>query len=268
MIRRYLVAMSVALATAGCSVVSGLAQSDERYMKPGALDGPTPSAYATYSYKFMRRYRVTHDWVRTTPCWYRAREVPEAVKPHPSDFWDAPEIYEEDGKTWQGSNIGGPPKEIDRLVTSVKVVSRARGEEGQLVEVGNQSMCEESWWTSSHFLVVRLRRGDMESVRDNVTRQALAAGARPEAVQWTRRMLNGIEWLVLHVSPDQLIARRPNSIGGPFETWIAPLADTGYSISFTLGASKESLDFPQAHAAFQATFMRLVNSLRVEPLPR
>lgn len=268
MIRLRLFTIAIALAVAGCSLGPALRQSDERYMKPGALDSPAPRTYATYSYKFMRRYRVTHDWVRTSPCWYRTRELTESVAPHPSDYWDAPDIYEADGKAWQGSHVGAQPVEIERFVTSIKVVSRARGEEGQWVEIGNQSMCEEAWWATSHFLMVRLRRGPVESLQENVTRQALAAGARPEAVQWTRRNRNGIEWLVLDLAHDQLIARRPNSIGGPYQTWIAPLADTGYSIAFTLGASQDSLAFPQAHAAFQATLEHLVDSLRVEPLPR
>ena len=107
MIRLRMIAIPLILALSGCSLKEVLSQNEERYMSPGALDSPSPSGYATYSYKLMRRYRVTHDWVLTTACNYRAREYPEGLKPHPSDFWNVPEIYEESGKTWQGSNHGG-----------------------------------------------------------------------------------------------------------------------------------------------------------------
>ena len=44
------------------------------------------------------------------------------------------------------------------------------------------------------------------------------------------------------------------------------LGDTGYVISIEMGASKESLDHPQAHADIEGVFMRLVRSLKVERL--
>ncbi len=264
---RRMIAMCLVLALPGCSLEEALRQNEERYMRPGALDSPAPSGssgYATYSYKLMRRYRVTHDWVLTTACDYRAREYPEGLKPHPSDFWNVPEIYEENGSTWQASNHGARPRNIDTLVTSVKVISQAKGDEGRLVELGNQTACFESWLKSSHILVVRLRRGPLEVLQAEVTRQTLASGVTP---RWERRTRNGLEWLVLNIPEDQLIALQPNRFGGPYLTWIAALGESGYSMAFTLGANRESLQYPRAHAAMQVTLMHLVDSLKVESLP-
>jgi hypothetical protein len=177
-----------------------------------------------------------------------------------SNIWDVADIYETRGKTWQGSKVGGSPKDFDVWVRSVKEISRSVGHEGQVIEVGLRPLCFEAWWASSHYLLVRLRKAQL----DEVQREVVAGAGMP--VQWTRRTLNGMEWRVVKVPPDQMEKRRPNGTGGLYETWITALGDTGYAIAFSLGASQESLDHPRAHAAFEATFQHLLYSLKVEPL--
>ncbi len=255
----------VAAAMAGCSIESALRANDERYLRPGALDTPRTGVYSTYIFNLMGRYRVTHEWVNTTPCAYRAYERPAPPGRYRSNVWDVPGIYESDGKTWQGNDgfENVPPKNLDRWVRSIKQVSTAPGGVGKVVETGMESLCLEAWWGTNHYMVLRLRRASVDAVQEEFSRYT--AG---EPVQWTTRMLNGLTWRVMEVPDDKLRPRRPNSVGAPHQTWIAPLGDSGYAMAFSLGASRESLDFPQAHAAFQSTFMRLVNSLRVEPLPR
>lgn len=64
----------------------------------------------------------------------------------------------------------------------------------------------------------------------------------------------------------QLRPRPLNGLGGPYQAWLVALGDTGYAMSFEMGASKESLVDPSAHAAIERVLHRLVNSLKVERL--
>jgi len=249
-----------ALFLMGCFSVRGYRAHEDRYLRPGALDMPFTGAYSTYHLNLLGRYRVRHEWLNTSACAYRAYEREAPPGKYRSNVWDVADIYEAGGKTWQGSNVGGPPKDFDIWVRSVKEISQSVGHEGQIVEVGLDPLCFEAWWTSSHYLLVRLRKASL----DEVQREVVGGSGIP--VQWTRRTLNGMEWQVVKVPPEQMETRRPNGSGGLYETWITALGDTGYAIAFSLGASKESLDHPRAHAAFEAAFQHLLNSLKVEPL--
>ncbi len=248
---------------AGCSVGSEIQKNDERYLQPGALDAPLTGAYSVYSFKLLGRYQVTYQWVTTSGCGLRGVVLPPDPSRPKLTVYRVPDIFEEGGKTWQGSNFQKPPMDLDPWVTSVKAVSRALGREGQSVEVGMKLLCEEAWMTSNHYLWVRLRRASVDAVQQEVN-----AGTTGVPLAWTRQMRNGVEWRILKVPIDQLRSRRPNGVGGPYQTWIAPLGASGYSMAFTLGASEESLQYPQAHARFEATLAYLVNALKVEPLPR
>jgi len=249
------------LALSGCSITDLVRQNDERYLQPGALDSPLIGIYSVYSFNFMRRYRVTYQWPSSTGCGIRGRWLPRASGGRTPYLYEVPEIYEEGGKTWQGSNFGDPPMDLDRWMVSVKVISKALGEEGQLVEVGLKTLCEEAWWASSHFLFIRMRRSTLDAFQDEIT-----TASRGVPIHWTQRTLNGREWRVLEVPLDQLRPRRLNSVGGPYQSWITAIGDTGYAIGFTLGASKESLAHPGAHTAFEATLQHLLHSFKVEPL--
>ncbi len=260
---RFLFSLVLLLTTllASCGIPTVVRKNDDRYLVPGALDSPLPTSYSTYTFKLLGRYRVTHDWVVTTPCEYRAYERPAPQGRYRSNFWDVADIYESEGKTWQGSNVGGPPKEFERWVGSVKVISRAKEDEGRLVEVGMNLLCQEAWWKTSHYLFVRMRRATVDAVQAEIS-----AGSTDVPARWSDRELNGRKWRVMEVPLDQLRPRRLNATGAPYQAWITALGDTGYAIAFSLGASKESMEFPKAHAAFEATFQHLLDSLKVEPL--
>ncbi len=55
---------------------------------------------------------------------------------------------------------------------------------------------------------------------------------------------------------------------GPYLVWLTALGDTGYSLAMEMGASKESLEYPKAHAEVERIFMHLVDSLKAERLGR
>ncbi len=259
---RYLcVLVASSFALGGCSVLEISRKNDERYLAAGAFDRPLSAVYSTYSFKLNGRYLISYDWVNTSACELRSSELPTANGQYRSNIQRMPAIYEAQGKTWQGSSFGLEPIDIDRWVRSVIEISRAKGSEGQTVEVGLRTLCRQGWAISSHFLMVRLRRSTLDAFQDEVT-----AASTGVPIHWTRRTLNGLEWRVLHVPLGQLRPRNLNAIGAPYQTWITALGDTGYAIAFSLGASKESLDHPHTHAALEATFRHLLHALRVEPL--
>lgn len=72
-----------------------------------------------------------------------------------------------------------------------------------------------------------------------------------------RSTLAGVPINLLQVRP-------PNGLGGPHQAWLTELGDTGYVMSIEMGASKESLDHPRAHADIEAVFKHLLSSLKVE----
>ncbi len=256
----FAIVLALVLAVSGCSLQEAIRRNDDRYLMPGALDSPLNSIYSVYAFKLMDRYWVTYQWISSSGCDLRALRLPRSSGSGDLFIYRVPPIFEAAGKTWQGSYVGDPPGDFDPWVRSVKEISRSVGQEGRVVEVGLKPLCFEAWWNSSHYLLVRLRKASL----DDVQREVVTGAGMP--VQWTLQTLNGMEWRVVKVPPNQMEARRPNGSGGLYETWITALGDTGYAIAFSLGASKESLDHPRAHAAFEATFHHLVNSLKVEPL--
>ncbi len=253
--------LACSIALCGCSFQEFVRKNDDRYLQAGSLDSPLSKVYSSYSFTLVGRYLISYDWVSSSACALRSSELRPSKGQYRSNIHRMPAIYEEQGKTWQASDFGLEPIDISRWVGSVKEVSESIGSEGQIVEVGLRPLCQEGWGTSSHFLLIRLRRSTLDEFQDQVT-----TASKGVPVHWSRRTLNGLEWRVLQVPLGQLRPHSLNAIGGPYQTWITALGDTGYAIAFSLGASKESLDHPRAHAAFEATFQHLLNSLKVEPL--
>ena len=67
----------------GCGIEEGIKRNDERYLKPGALDLPLTNVYDTYQYKFLDKYRITHQWPHTAgTCKYRTirKDDPHGVR--------------------------------------------------------------------------------------------------------------------------------------------------------------------------------------------
>ena len=149
--------------------------------------------------------------------------------------------------------------DFDPWVRSVKWISKEKGKEGQVREVGLTPVCSEDWWTSSHYLMLRLQRRTLAEFESVFTRRY------PEG-EWRSQSLNGLDWRVQQVPATKLRPRPLNGLGGPYQAWLVVLGDTGYVMSIEMGASKESLDYPQAHAAIEGVLMHLVNSLKIERL--
>lgn len=283
----------------GCGIEESINRIDQRYLQPGTLDLPLTNYYDTYQYKFLGKYWITHQWpVSAGSCNYRS--LPTLGRNndrYQGEIYAVPDIYEENGKTYQASNTGRRPMEFDRYVRSVKVQSPIYGtptkEELQASEkaqwerierrrktgryesettpdivkpigyeekeVGFQSLCFESWWVTSHFLRGKLHK------RDLATWRAMLTEKNPNG-KWSERRVGPNVWLVQETSEQDLWPRPLNGVGGPFQTWLLPIGDTGYTIGMELGASRESLQYPDAHERMKAMFRHLIESVKIEPL--
>ena len=241
----------------GCGIEEAVRRNDDRYARPGAMDSPLTGIYNTYQFHLLDRYSVTHQWLESG-CRYRGVERKEITSGARSRFFVGRDIYEENGKTWLRFE-GMTPFDFDRYVRSVKYTSKERGREGEVIDIGFRPLCFESWWVTSHFLRGMLYKRDLASWR------AIQTEKKPKG-KWFERRVGANLWLVQETAEQDFNPRPLNGVGGPFQTWLLPIGDTGYTLGMEMGASRESLQYPDAHARFQATFRHLIESVKIEPL--
>jgi hypothetical protein len=232
------------------------------YMRPGALDKGITTNLDVYKFKFIDRYRVTHAWPVTSNCHYS--KLPTKYTRSSAGYSEVKivdDIYEDEKGIWQRDT---PPKNISSYVRS-KIVHQPIFENvngGRAIvryedqEQGLQAMCFQAWVGTSHTLILRLHKLDME------TWKTLWSRYNPSG-KWTQQQINGAFWATLE--NDEKDMQRTGT-GGWFKSYLTPIADTGYSISIQLGANQDSLQNPQAHAAMQLLFRQLLESVKVEHL--
>lgn len=297
--------LSLVTLVAGCGIEATIKRNDDRYMQPGALDAPLTNYYDTYSFRFLNQYRLTHRWpVAGDACKYRSLPTLNRVGDitgyqgdrYMGEVFAVPDIYEHSGKTWQGSNVGIPPMDFDRYVRSVthqrpiygpttkeeseasvaatlERIKRSRRKgtyespppdkrvpiRHEEIEIGFRPLCFGSWWGTSHFLRAMLYKRDLASW------QAILTERNPLGT-WSERRVGANLWLVQETAEQDFGPRPLNGVGGPFQTWLLPIGDTDYTIGMELGASRESLQYPDAHARVQDTFRHLIESVKIEPM--
>lgn len=249
---------------------------EEQLLKPGALDPaiPTMPYYVKHTFKFLNKYQITHDWHNLgRSCGY------SSYSGNPANiglrvFDSKGEIFEENGKIYYRAdkNYAGINKntgdywrsDFDRFVRPTykrQIPEFGPGgiKTGRMLdkeEVGLEPVCFEAWVGTSHTLILRLHK------RDLTTWKALWSGYNPSG-KWEQKIVNGIHWWALENAEENL---QTTGTGGWFQSWITPLGNTGYSLAIQLGANKQSLQHPQAHANFQAMFRHLIESVRVEEI--
>ena len=243
----------------GCGIEAAIKQNDDRYMQPGVMDSQLTGIYNTYQFSLLDKHRVTYQWVNTSGCGVRGIEHENADKKdiHGRHF-EGLRIYEDAGKTWSSAGLS-KPYDFDRYVRSVKYISKERGREGEVMEIGFKALCFESWWVPSHFFRYKLHKRDLASWREIRTEKT------PKG-KWSERRVGANLWLVQEMAEQDFSPRPLNGVGGPFQIWLLPIGDTGYTIGMELGASQESLQYPDAHARLQAVFRHLIESVKIEPL--
>ena len=255
--RRFMTVFAALALLTGCGIDAAIKRNDDRYMQPGALDFPLTGLYETYQYNFLDKYRVTHQWLNSSNCSYSKLPVRTGRVGLSAETFTVDDIYEEDGVTKQRG--AHPAKDFNRFVRSVKYVSKERGREGEVIDIGFRPLCFESWWVTSHFLRGMLYKRDLASWR------AILTEKNPKG-KWSERRVGANLWSVQETAEQDFSPRSLNGVGGPFQTWLLPIGDTGYTLGMEMGASRESLQYPDAHTRFQATFRHLIESVKIEPL--
>jgi hypothetical protein len=260
MIKNRLLVLAALFLLAGC-VSEVIRINDDRYLKPGALDAPLTGYYDVYQYKFLDKYRVTHDWLRIGNCSYRKLQTLNRPDAFRGDIYAVRDIYEENGKTWQRFDPPLKPYDFDHFVRSLKETVPVM-EAGKQVgtrerENGLSTMCFESWAGTSHSLVLRLHKRDLSTWR-TLWSQYNPAG------RWSEQQVGNNKWYVLQNQEIDLDASGKS--GGWFQSWLLPIGDTGYTIGMQLGATQQSLKIPKAHAQFQTIFRHLIESVKIEAL--
>lgn len=254
---RLMVRVLMTLFLSGCTVQSFLRENDERYSTAGALDSQLTGVYDAYEFNLMDGYRVSHQWLESG-CRYRGLKQSPAASGRGIRLYRGQDIVEKDAKTWLRFD-DMRLFDFDGWVRSVKWISQEKGKEGQLVEIGLKPVCFESWWKSSHYLRIRLQKRTLAEF------EAVFEKEYPEG-NWRSQSLNGLNWRVQSVPLAQLRSRPLNGVGGPYQSWLVGLGDTGYAMAIEMGASQESLAHPQVHAAIEGVLIHLVNSLKVDRL--
>jgi len=297
------ISLTILLMLAGCSTSDVNKKNSGRAIVFGPEDAMLSDSYDTYQFKFLDKYRITHDWPTSSKCNYRSwptiagggNLLNQKTERNIGVVAIGSDIIEAHGRTWQITLIDGGTVSFDRYVRSVKYMSPiylpisqeelessrkilwerierqrrtgvlekipthrqpVRHEE---VETGWNPVCYETWWNSSTYLLTKLYRRDITSWRELQTERY------PEG-RWVERRIRDNTWFVQEVAPDQFYPRPLNGLGGPFQTWLMPIGDTGYTIAFELGASKESLQYPETLERLKNALSDLIKSVRIDPL--
>jgi hypothetical protein len=256
----------LSLVLIGCGIEQAILKNEDRYAKPGAMDMAIPSTpyYVKHSFKLLNRYIVKQEWLNgngVTPYggyFGKPKGLPLRI------FDSLGEIYEEQGVTWYQSDksYAGINLKTGQYWRSdfnryVRPEYTVQTRNGLKTERGYNVLGLETWWTTSHSIALFLRKQPLDEMKAGFSKWY------PEGV-WTTKKVNNLTWHVQETSEDKFRPRPLNGVGGPFQTWVLPLADTGYTMAIELGASKESLQYPDAHARMQAMFKHLIESVNIE----
>lgn len=258
--RNTLLLFSIVLLSS-CGFVTGQLQdkaNEEKLLKPGALDLPLTGFYTHYQYKLLDKYEIKHQWLRESNCDYSKVETQkyESKDRLSKDrFFRVYDIYEDGSSTKQRD--AHPARNFDRFVRAEYIRKKPNGD--IVTEKGFTPICYESWWNTSHSITLFLRKQPLEEMKAGFSLWY------PEGT-WTTKIMNKLTWHIQETSEDKLRQRPLNGVAGPFQLWVIPLADTGYTMALKLGASKESLQYPDAHLRMQAMFKHLIGSVKIEPI--
>ncbi len=267
--KRMMIALAAVLVLGGCGIKQAIQRNDDQYMAPGALDGPLSSYYDTYTFKFMDRYRVTHDAPVADGCKYHGVTEVSKNGSYGGSNYNVRDIFEQNGETWQRSTEGRPPFSIDTYFRSIKAMQplyevvngmqKRTGKEEE-VEVGLRAICFKDWYRTGHSFVFRIHKWDIDTWRSKWS-------AYNPRGRWSMHHINGNDWWLLTNDEDALLPAPPGGTGGWFQSWLLPIGDTGYSMSIQLGANQKSLMYPKTHEQMKATLLHMVESVKIEALP-
>ena len=267
--KRMMVGLIAVFALGGCGIKQSIQKSDDRYMEPGAMDEPLSDHYNTYVFKFMDRYKVTHDTPVDGGCGYHGviTKVSKGTS-YDGEIRSVRDIFEKDEKTWQRYEEIAP-LDLSSYFRSIKVmrpvsevvggVRRKTGKDEE-VEIGLRPICFKSWYNTGHTLILRVYKRDIATWREQWSE------LNPRG-KWSTQRLGNNDWWLLANDEEALLPAPPTGMGGWFQSWLLPIGDTGYSMSIQLGANQKSLQYPETHEQMKATLRHMVESVKIEALP-
>lgn len=240
--------VTLAALLSGCGVAEVIRATDNRYLQPGALDLLPTGYYDTYQFKFLDRYRITHQWITTSGCSYRTLPIPKSPDRYKGVNKIGRDIYEEGNSTWQRFE-GMTPLNFDMYTRPEYTLK-----DGTKMK-GFQAVCFEAWQSTDHFLSVDLRKQTVDEYLARYKTQV-------PGLTITTEQIGNNRWIAAHST----LHPPSNRVSGPFETWLLSIGDSGYIFVFDFGANTNSLKYPTAHAKMQAAFRHLIESVKIEPL--
>ena len=256
------VGLGVLASLSACGFAAGqLADKAQevQLLKPGALDASLTGYNDTYKINFLDKYRITHDWItNSNGCGYA--KLPgqgRTTERYKGETYTVLDVYEDGDVTKQR---GAGTSNFDKYVRSKKVmapvwetVNGVRQKVGEKeIENGWTPVCFYAWAGGQRHITLDLFKS---SLADRIKVAERRAGTN-RYVQ-----IGSNKWWVRTVT---IPADRANSSGG--EVWVLPVGDSGYSMTFTLGTGSTSLQSTGFDAALQATFTRLIESVKVDAL--
>jgi len=218
--------------------------------------------YVTHRYRFLSRYRVSHDWpLDFSVCHYARIDLP---KEQQDGTWYGSynrlgSIFEYKENTLQERRSNGYPERSvdtrylskDKYFRSIKVLNKRKQEER-----GLRSICSQGFIRSNLLIGIRLLKktknqilADREQVKDRDFNPI-------------KEVVKGNDWTVLRY---KLRESNINHYLYPHEEWILPIADTGYSYSFHFLANTDSLHHEE-YGKLKNIFRYLIGSLKIEKL--
>ncbi len=269
-ITRALLLMFLFVLTSCSNVIQQIKEKNrEDYIlsHPGVYDPIVPDKpdYVTHKFIFLEKYKVAHDWPYGFDiCKYATMTLPKSMRDGTwyGSYRRLGDIFEYKGSTLQEVRVDGYPERsfdasymsMDNHVKTWKKID----ELGVERTYGHDPMCWQPLGSSSHTLVVRLYKRSLDEWRKALKKKL------PDGVFAKKRIGNNV-WLTQEFG---LTPSKQNHVAGTFKTWVLPIGDTGYTYTFQLGASSESLNYPRTHAAMKKIFRHLIESVKIEELSK
>lgn len=251
-----LVLVIVAAGLTGCGIASEVINheaNDQRLLKPGALDSQLTGVYDTYQFKFLDKYKITHQFPRAANhCQYGKLPTLNIKDGYSGEVWNVTDIFEKDGHTWQTSSKPDKPFNIDQY-TRPEWQNGTDSNGNPRAAKGFQSMCFETWQGTQHFLSISLNKRKLAIPNIYGFKDGVISHQTIGNNHWDIQKFDYQPYAI-------------NSSGRLVESWVLPIADTDYTFIFEFGANQDSLQHPQSHAQMQAIFKHLIESVKIEPI--
>lgn len=248
---------------------------DDRYLRPGATDPAIPdernAVYVTSAIKLLGKYRITHQWLPFGCKLASGTNFPEAAGVKPAYFRP---IIEVDGSLYREPFLKEEKltkyDKVDQFFKSIKETRPIYGRKPngaldtdniireEIVEVGHKAMCFTVWQGISAFVSLNIydRQPFMLSKEFDATRLAkLNITQRGEVIGQNA-------WII---QESALEIPRPNVVATGYKLYYTNILDSGYVLRVVLGANQDSMKHPEAFAAIERTFRRLVEKIEIAP---